>query len=526
MIRIAATALLTCVCPLITTPAYADQASTAKNSFRLRLQYRDSADGTLVMEERQIHPARCAIVAIDMWDRHWCKTYTQRVANLVPRMNRALDAARALGMQVVFAPSDVIGFYEDHAQRKAMLAIGNRPLPPKTVFDLPAQPTGRDCCECGPSQPCKTTPFGHWSRQHPELKIVDGDLIGNCNDQRELLNLCQTQNIDTLIYMGVASNMCVLNRQFGMKNMRAHGLKVIFISDLVQAITANGLDPATKQPDWDFTPAKGSAIIQSYLEKHVGPSFESRQLLRAADPDASKGDRRPHIVFVMAEQEYNSEETLPAFAKTYLERDFRCTYLHATSHSGPGRNDVPGLEALYDADLLVLSMRRRALPVTQMDHLEYYIRAGRPIVALRVSIVPFQVKPEERPPGHVIWQAFDREVLGCQYAGYDSRSRQTGCDVWPIEAARGHAILQGVDPEGFHSNSWLYKLSPLAPTTTLLLQGRWSLEHPVEPVAFTNTYQGGRVFFTSLGHPDDFANASFCRMLANAVAWAINANTP
>ncbi|MBC8235485.1 ThuA domain-containing protein [bacterium] len=44
--------------------------------------------------------------------------------------------------------------------------------------------------------------------------------------------------------------------------------------------------------------------------------------------------------------------------------------------------------------------------------------------------------------------------------------------------------------------------------------------HPEEPVAFTSTYQGGRVFYTSLGHPDDFNNDSFCKLLVNAVFWA------
>jgi nicotinamidase-related amidase/type 1 glutamine amidotransferase len=524
MLRTTVTTMLVFVCSTGLT-----SASTAQyklNSIEVKLQRRDPTDGTLTIEKKQIHPAKTAIVVIDMWDRHWCRTYTARVGNLVPRMNRTLDAARKLGIQVVFAPSDVVEFYKDYPQRKAMLAIGDRPLPPKTTFKPPAQPTGKDCCECGPTQPCKTNSFGRWSRQHPELKIVEGDLIGNCNNQRELLNFCQVRNIDTLIYAGVASNMCVLNRQFGMSNMKQYGPKMMFISDLVQAITANGLDPAAKTPDWNFTPAKGSAVIQRYIEKHIAPSFGSRQLIAAAGMNAHAGDKRPHIVFVIAEQEYKSDETLPAFAKSHLERDFRCTFLFARADKGKGRNDVPGLEALYDADLLVLSMRRRALPVTQMDHLERYIRSGKPLVAIRVSVVPFQVRPEDRPDGHVIWRDFDRQVIGCRYAGYDTRSRQAGCDVWIAKNARGHPILKGIDPDGFHSTSWIYKLNPLAESTTLLMAGRWADDEPVEPVAFTNTYFGGRIFFTSLGHPDDFQNESFRRLLLNGVNWALDKCPP
>jgi len=333
----------------------------------------------------------------------------------------------AIGIQVVFAPSDVVGFYKNYPQRKAMEAIPAQPIPQKTQFNLPAEPSGKDCCECGPDQPCRSKPFGRWRRQHPGLKVAEGDLIGDCNNERELLNLCQQQRIDTLIYMGVASNMCVLHRRFGMLNMKRYGLNIMFVSDLVQAITANGSDPAKKIPDLNFTPAKGSALVQRYLEQHLAPSFESRQLIAAAGLGPSACDRRPHIVFVMAEHEYKSNETLPALVKEHLEKDFCCTFLFARADTGQGRNDIPGLEAMYDTDLLVLSMRRRALPVTQMDHLERYIRSGKPIVGIRVSVVPFQVDPDDRPDGHVIWQNFDQEVLGGNYHGYDGRSRETGC---------------------------------------------------------------------------------------------------
>src|SRR5688572_5571389 len=63
---------------------------------------------------------KMAVVVIDMWDRHWCKTYTARVAELVPRMNATLAAARKLGLQIVWAPSDVLDFYTNHPRRKAM----------------------------------------------------------------------------------------------------------------------------------------------------------------------------------------------------------------------------------------------------------------------------------------------------------------------------------------------------------------------------------------------------------------------
>jgi hypothetical protein len=357
------------------------------------------------------------------------------------------------------------------------------------------------------------------------LVITENDLIVDCNNGRELLNFCQGKGIDTLIYMGVASNMCVLGRECGMINMKRYGLQVRFVSDLVEAITANGIDPGSRESDPNFTPAKGSAVIQRYIEQYIAPSFESRQLLTAAGMGLD--DHRPHIVFVLADDEYKSEATFPAFACRYLGDAFRCTFVTAESNAGAGRNNLPGLAALYDADLLVLSMRRRALPVTAMDHLERYLRAGKPLVAVRVSVVPFQLTdPTECPSGHVVWQDFDEEVLGCHYEGYDSRSRKTGCDVWLLDQAKTHPVLKGLEDAAFHSTSWLYRVNPLADTAMPLMEGRWSPDAATEPVAWTNTYEGGRVFYTSLGHWEDFENPAFNRLLKNAIYWALGKDVP
>ena len=482
----------------------------------LRAQARD-AQGSRIVQQLVVDPAKTAVVVVDMWDRHWCTTYTARVANLVPRMNRTLEAARRLGIQVVFAPSDVVDFYRDSPQRKAIEKVPAHPEPKAIGLNPPAPPGPTDCCECGPDQPCKNK-VKTWTRQHPGLVITQRDLIGDCNNGRELLNFCAERGIDTLVYMGVASNMCVQFRSMGLRNMKNHGLRAVVVADLVEAITSNGLDAAGKK-NLDFTPAGGTARVQEHLERFVAPTIESRQLIDAAGMNPHAGDKRPHIVFVTAEREYETHKTLPAFAKKYLGSRYRSTFLNATADEGSASDDVPGLEAMDDADLLVLSSRRRALPVVQMDHLERYIRAGKPLVAIRVSGAAFQ--PKEAARGHVIWDRFDREVLGCNYAGYNPKSRETGCDVWLVPAAAGHPILKHVAPTQWHSPCWIYRQRPLGKGTTVLVMGRWSKADTDEPVAWTNTYRGGRVFYTTLGHPGDFKMDAFNQLLLGAIRWAL-----
>ena len=99
-------------------------------------------------------------------------------------------------------------------------------------------------------------------------------------------------------------------------------------------------------------------------------NLDNRKMFTAVGLGPHATDPRPHVVLIAAEQEYESQRTLPVFAKQYFDEKYRCTCLAATGPEGTGRDDVPGLAALYDADLVILSMRRRSLPVPQMDHLE------------------------------------------------------------------------------------------------------------------------------------------------------------
>ena len=88
---------------------------------------------------------------------------------------------------------------------------------------------------------------------------------------------------------------------------------------------------------------------------------------------------RPKIVVVTAEQEYNAKETLPAFFKADVERKLgvKPTFINSDSTT-----DIPGLDALDDADLLVLYARRRTLPEDQLAKFRAYVKRGKPLVAL------------------------------------------------------------------------------------------------------------------------------------------------
>lgn len=241
-----------------------------------------------------------------------------------------------------------------------------------------------------------------------------------------------------------------------------------------------------------------------------------------AGDDAPAASDAPHIVFIIAEREYNTRETLPAFAERHLAPDnFRTTFVEPTADDG---NDFPGLiEAVADADLLVLSVRRRALPEAQLRAVREYLEAGGPLVGIRTSSHAFD--PHDLPKGAAAWRTFDRDVLGAHYQGHYANHGEDGpaTVVQPADAgATEHPILADWPDEAIQSTSHLYRNRDLAEGVTVLLTGhvQGEADDTTEPLAWTHTYRGGRIFYTSLGSVDDFALEPFQHMLRDAVHWA------
>ena len=84
--------------------------------------------------------------------------------------------------------------------------------------------------------------------------------------------------------------------------------------------------------------------------------------------------------------------------------------------------------------------------------------------------------------------------------------------------AEGHPIVDGVVE--FSSAGSLYRNTPIADDATLLMSA--STDEHDEPVTWTRVHSGGRVFYTSIGHQEDFQESNFLRLLANAVLWCGN----
>jgi type 1 glutamine amidotransferase len=226
--------------------------------------------------------------------------------------------------------------------------------------------------------------------------------------------------------------------------------------------------------------------------------------------------KSPRITFIIAEPEYNSWQTLPRFAKDVLEEKYKITpAILIADMNRP--NEIAGLaNSIRKADLLVLSIRRQAFPADDLNAVRKHLSSGKPLVAIRTSSHAFDARGD-CPAGHLEWAKFDIEVLGGDYNGHYKRGIKSTVTIAP--AAESHPILAGIKTP-FISNGSLYRSSPLADSAKALLVGSIPNEKP-EPVAWTNTYKKARIFYTSLGHPDDFERPEFRRLLENAIFWAL-----
>jgi type 1 glutamine amidotransferase/nicotinamidase-related amidase len=494
-------------------------ASSSQERFELTLRTRGLNDGVLGQERVAWDARKTAMIVCDMWDKHWCNGATRRVAEMAGRMNKVAAEARRRGALIIHAPSACMDFYKEHpARRRAtdaplakdapeFLKSWAKKLPSESKASWPVDQKDGGC-DCRPV--CRQARA--WKRQIGVVEIEDCDAITDSGI--EVWNLLSDKGIDNVIVMGVHTNMCVIGRPFGLRNLRRAGKNVVLMRDMTDTMYNSRSRPFVKH-------YAGTDLVVAYIERHVCPTITSAQIA-GGTAFCFEEDDRPHAVFLIGEREYGTRHTVPAFAEEeLLPRNVRSTCVFSASDTDSReKHDFPGFEALKTADLVFVSMRRRGLKPQHLDMLRAHLDAGKPLMGIRTASHAFHTRGKH-PEGRAGWEKFDPEVLGGNYKGHHGKKPRVKVTV--VDAAEDHPILKGV--KGFSSPGSLYRVRPLAKTAVPLLTGAIPDAEP-EPVAWTNTYGKSRIFYTSLGHADDFNEASFNRMLVNALFWALDRPAP
>jgi len=236
-------------------------------------------------------------------------------------------------------------------------------------------------------------------------------------------------------------------------------------------------------------------------------------------------EKAAQVVFVIGENEYHTWETLPEFARRELEpRGLRCSFVMASPKEHD--NTFTNFALIKEADLLFLSVWRRTPPKEMMSLIRAHLRAGKPLIGIRTASHAFGADPPDNE--HEGWRSFDREILGCSYQDHYNNvgTNAPATLVKVLSGALPHPVLTAIPTGELRVTSSLYKSRDLAATVTELMRGQVEGRSESEPVAWVNTDQDRRVFYTSLGSPDDFQQPFFRRLLLNAVLWSLGRPVP
>ena len=262
-----------------------------------------------------------------------------------------------------------------------------------------------------------------------------------------------------------------------------------------------------------------------------------------------------HIVLISGDDEYRSEEALPQLGKILaVHHGFKCTVLFPVDpKSGeivPSyQNNIPGLEALKDADLMIVALRFRDLPDEQMKHIDDYLKTGKPVIGMRTATHAFNIKGNKTFAHYgngyngekKEWKdGFGRLVLGEKWISHHGGHKRQSTGGIVAEEAKDHPITRGIKDRDVWGDTDVYGVRLPLPGDSqpiilgAVLEGMKPSDKPVEgkkndpmmPVAWTKTYtvpngQNGKVFTTTMGSASDLVSEGTRRMLVNGVYWSL-----
>ena len=288
-----------------------------------------------------------------------------------------------------------------------------------------------------------------------------------------------------------------------------------------------------------------------------------------------------HIVLVSGDEEYRSEEALPQLAKILSEHHgFKCTVLFAQDPNQPGIvnanyvMNIPGLEALESADMMVIFTRFRALPDDQMGHIDHYLKGGKPVVGIRTATHAFNFAKDSTSSylhyGNYYkgdkseWaDGFGRLVLGENWVNHHGHHKHQSTRGLIDKSAESHPIANGIESgeiwgptdvygirlplpgDGqpmilgqvinrkgeFDENDIFFGMKPTDDELATENNDGGKVNDVLMPIAWTKSYQVpdgkvGRAFTSTIGSSSDMLNEGVRRLLVNGIFWAMDTTVP
>jgi hypothetical protein len=296
------------------------------------------------------------------------------------------------------------------------------------------------------------------------------------------------------------------------------------------------------------------------------------------DPD------KPLIVFITGDEEYRSEEGIPQIARILNQHyGFNCKVLFSQDPDKPGIVDpnylhnIPGLEYLKDADLMVIFTRFRALPDAQMKWIDDYLKSGRPVLGIRTATHAFNFTDKDtRSSFHHYgnynneagpWEGgFGRLILGEKWISHHGDHGNQSTRGFKAKGTEDHPIWNGIEEGSIWGPTDVYGVRlPLPGDSEPIVLGQCidrtiaydendprlgmrptdtdlpgkiermgkmiDQNDPMMPIAWIKSYQipgglAGKSFTSTIGSSVDLLETGTRRLIVNATFWLLDLNVP
>jgi putative membrane-bound dehydrogenase-like protein len=264
-------------------------AADGGDSVTLPLRTRDD-QGKVQIDTVQVKGSELAIIVMDMWDNHWDPNWVSHAGARAEPMNRFLHRARAKGAVVIHSPTNLISGYGgpvyQHTKQRVAAAKTPKSTAPRDNGFMPKPtdpvPWGKNRVVSGKAHGMDGKPASApnlLSNQCIGIDIEADDYItGEWGTLQEAWNIAQKHETKYILYVGGATNMCLIAKPIGLRHMKARGIETILVRDLAIAWS----DPFhwhrrnEKLPeDWSYRPLKADAFVADWVEREMSPAVTS-----------------------------------------------------------------------------------------------------------------------------------------------------------------------------------------------------------------------------------------------------------
>ncbi|MCY2994469.1 MAG: GH32 C-terminal domain-containing protein [Planctomycetota bacterium] len=258
------------------------------------------------------------------------------------------------------------------------------------------------------------------------------------------------------------------------------------------------------------------------------------------EPADAAGPKK-HVVLLCGEWEYRCEESLTMLAKILAKRHgFKCTVLFQMNPQDgtvdPSvRNNIPGMDVLKEADMLIVFAMDLTLPDHQMKPFVEFLETGKPVLGVRCSLLSFRYPPDSPYARFDVGNGgYARDLFGESWRGHYGAHGKESTRGLVAEKNAAHPILRGV--RDVWGPTDVYRINQLPNDANTLMYGQVltgmqptdppNTEKSTMPMVWTREIKRAsgnvsRVVFSTIGAAQDMESEDLRRLYVNSVYWAL-----